>query len=168
VGGCSLQHAYSILASTNVAGPYAPESTFQTTLLGTEEVPANRSTAKGFGSVVLSADQSRITVNEFRGLTAPATAGHIHGPAGPALTPVVFPFRRARGNLRFDSEHRLRSRRHKSVTRQRFALHEHSQHKFSWRRNCANNRRSVHRPIFCNHQWRLRYPKPRAARSITA
>jgi len=87
-------HAYTILASTNVAGPYAPQATFQTTLLGTEEVPANRSLAKGFGSVVLSPDQSTITVNvSFAGLTAPATAGHIHGPAGVGTnTSVIFPF----------------------------------------------------------------------------
>lgn len=87
-------HSYSILTSTNVAGPYAPQSTFQTTLLGTEEVAPNRSAAKGLSSVVLSPDQSTITVNaSFSGLTAPATAGHIHGPAGPGTnTSVVFPF----------------------------------------------------------------------------
>jgi hypothetical protein len=87
-------HSYSVLTSPNVAGPYAPQYTFQTTLLGTEEVPANRSTATGFGSVVLSTDQSTITVNmSFAGLTAPATASHIHGPAGPGTnTSVVFPF----------------------------------------------------------------------------
>ncbi len=87
-------HAYTVLTSTNAAGPYAPQLTFQTTLLGAEEVPPARSTAKGFGTVVLGPDQSTITVNvSFSGLTAPATAGHIHGPAGAGTNAsVIFPF----------------------------------------------------------------------------
>jgi hypothetical protein len=65
-------YSYSVLSSTNVAGPYAPESTFQATMLGVNEVPANGSTAVGFGTVALSPDQSTITVNmSFSGLSAP-------------------------------------------------------------------------------------------------
>jgi hypothetical protein len=76
-------YSYSVLTSTNVAGPYALESTFQATMLGINEVPANGSSAVGFGTVALSPDQSTITVNmRFSGLSAPATAAHIHGPGG--------------------------------------------------------------------------------------
>ena len=56
-------YSYSILTGTNVTGPYTPESRFQTTLLGVSQVPANVSTATGFGTVALSPDQSTITVN---------------------------------------------------------------------------------------------------------
>jgi hypothetical protein len=42
----------------------------------------------------LNAAQNQITVNvSFSGLSAPATAGHIHGPAAPGSNaPVLFPF----------------------------------------------------------------------------
>jgi len=76
-------YSYSILTATNVAGPYAPESTFQATMLGINEVPANGSTGTGFGTLALSPDQTTITVNmRFSGLSAPANAAHIHGPGG--------------------------------------------------------------------------------------
>jgi len=68
--------------------------TFQATLLGSNEVGPNASPGTGFGTVVLSADQTQITVNEsWSGLTAPATASHIHGPAAVGVNaPVLFPF----------------------------------------------------------------------------
>src|SRR5438045_7976112 len=70
------------------------QSSFQAVLTGSQEVPANASTATGFGTVVLSADQTTITVNEsWSGLSAPASASHIHGPAAPgANASVLFPF----------------------------------------------------------------------------
>ena len=70
------------------------QTSFQAVLTGAGEFPANASTATGFGTVVLSADQSTITVNEsWSGLSAPATASHIHGPAAPgANASVLFPF----------------------------------------------------------------------------
>jgi hypothetical protein len=76
-------YSYSVLTATNVSGPYAPELTYRAVLLGVNEVPANGSTAIGYGTVALSPDQSRITVNlRFSGLAANANAAHIHGPAG--------------------------------------------------------------------------------------
>ena len=76
-------YSYSVLRATNVAGPYSPESTFQAIMLGVNENPPNGSTGVGFGTVALSPDQSTITVNmRFSGLSAPATAAHIHGPGG--------------------------------------------------------------------------------------
>src|SRR5437868_14012280 len=70
------------------------QSTFQAVLSGANESSANASTASGFGTVVLSADQTTITVNEsWTGLSAPASASHIHGPAGPGVNAsVLFPF----------------------------------------------------------------------------
>jgi carbon monoxide dehydrogenase subunit G len=82
------------VAPPNPAGPYVPQSIFQAPMLGVNEVPANGSTATGYGSVVLSPDQTTITVNmSFAGLTAPATASHIHGPGGAGTNAsVLFPF----------------------------------------------------------------------------
>lgn len=87
-------YSYSVLTSTNVAGPYSPQSTFQTALLGVNEAPPNGSAASGFGTVVLGPDQSTITVNlSFSGLAAIASAAHIHGPAGPGTNAtVIFTF----------------------------------------------------------------------------
>ena len=70
------------------------QSSFQAVLTGSQENPVNASTATGFGTVVLSADQTTITVNEsWSGLSAPASASHIHGPAAPgASANVLFPF----------------------------------------------------------------------------
>ncbi len=71
------------LSPTAVTGPYVVERNFQAAMLGVAQVPANISTATGAGTVVLSPDQTTITVNmNFAGLTTPTTAAHIHGPAG--------------------------------------------------------------------------------------
>jgi hypothetical protein len=80
------------LASAGVAR--ADAVTFVANLTGSQEVPANASAATGFATVVLNAAQNQITVNvSFSGLSAPATAGHIHGPAAPGSNaPVLFPF----------------------------------------------------------------------------
>src|SRR5256714_14829169 len=76
------------------SGIVCGQSTFQAVLSGANENPANASTASGFGTVVLSANQTTITVNEsWSGLSAPASASHIHGPAAPgANAGVLFPF----------------------------------------------------------------------------
>ena len=67
---------------------------FTATLSGSQEVPPNASTGTGSGTVFLNDAQTTITVNlNFAGLSAPATAAHIHGPASPGTTaPVIFPF----------------------------------------------------------------------------
>ncbi len=63
------------------------------TLDGANEVPANGSPATGFGQVVLNDPMDMITVDlSWSGLTAPATAAHIHGPAAPGTNAgVLFP-----------------------------------------------------------------------------
>jgi len=80
-----------VALSTRVA---FAQSTFQAFLNGLQEVGPNASPATGFGTVVLDAAQTQITVNlNWSGLTAPATASHIHGPAGAGTNAaVMFPF----------------------------------------------------------------------------
>jgi len=93
-------YAYSVLASTNVVGPYAPVTRYEAVMLGINENPANVSRALGFGTVGLSADQTKITVNmSFQGLIGGnASAAHIHGPGGinssgvGTNASVLFPF----------------------------------------------------------------------------
>jgi hypothetical protein len=87
-------YSYTVLKSSDVAGPYLPTAGYQAHMLAANEVPGNRSTGIGFGTVELSPDESTITVNmTFSGITAPATAAHIHGPAGPGVNAsVLFPF----------------------------------------------------------------------------
>ncbi len=63
-------------------------------LAGIQETPPNGSVGKGYGYVILSDDQTTITVNlGFTGLSANATAGHIHtgnvGLAGPVTFPLA-------------------------------------------------------------------------------
>jgi hypothetical protein len=68
--------------------------TFEAFLSGLGENPPNASPATGFGTVVLSADQTTITADEsWSGLLAAATASHIHGPGGAGTNaPILFPF----------------------------------------------------------------------------
>ena len=71
------------LALAFSTGVVSAQTTYQAILTGSQEVPANGSTATGFGTVVLNAAGNQITVDEsWTGLSAPATASHIHGPAG--------------------------------------------------------------------------------------
>jgi hypothetical protein len=82
--------AVTALAVTNVSAQW----TFQASLTGLGENPVNGSPGTGFGTVVLNAAQTQITVDEsWSGLTAPATASHIHGPGGVGTNAaVLFPF----------------------------------------------------------------------------
>jgi hypothetical protein len=79
---------------TLCAGSAAAQTTFEAFLTGLGESTPNGSPGTGIGTVVLSLDQTHITVDEnWSGLLAPATASHIHGPAGAgANAAVVFPF----------------------------------------------------------------------------
>jgi hypothetical protein len=68
-------------------------STFTAVLNGAQQVPPNASPGTGTATVVLSSDQTTITVNvSFSGLTAPTTASHIHQAAAGTNGPVVIPF----------------------------------------------------------------------------
>lgn len=67
---------------------------FEATLDASQETSVVTSSATGFGTVVLNDAEDQITVNmNWSGLTAPATASHIHGPAALGFNAgVVFPF----------------------------------------------------------------------------
>lgn len=82
------------LAATLPVACLTAQTTNQTALSGLSVVPPNASPAIGTGTVVLNAAQSQITVDlAWSGLLAPATASHIHGPAGPGTNAaVLFPF----------------------------------------------------------------------------
>jgi hypothetical protein len=55
---------------------------YNMTLTGTQEVPTNSSAATGTVKVVLNKTNGNVTVTgTFSGLSSPATAAHIHGPA---------------------------------------------------------------------------------------
>jgi len=75
-------------------GMASAQITLQAFLYGTNEVPANASTATGFGTVLLNAAQTQITVNEsWSGLIGgPATLSHIHTGAAGVIGPVTFGF----------------------------------------------------------------------------
>src|SRR5215510_2297448 len=88
-----------ILALIAVAIALSPglatgQTTIQAILSGLNENPPNGSPGTGFGQVILNAAQTQITVDEnWSGLTAPATASHIHGPSVTGTNaPVLFPF----------------------------------------------------------------------------
>jgi uncharacterized protein (TIGR03118 family) len=67
---------------------------FVATLNGAQETPPNATTGRGTGIVILDPSQTSAKVSLFfAGLTGPATASHIHGPAAPGVAaPVLFPF----------------------------------------------------------------------------
>jgi len=83
------------LAALLAAGlPIAPASatllTFEATLSGANEVPANTSPATGFATVVLDDVLNMLSVNmTFSGLTAPTSASHIHCCAPPGTNAPV-------------------------------------------------------------------------------
>jgi hypothetical protein len=60
----------------------AATTTFKADLKGPSEVPTNTTTGSGTATVTLDPTTREITWNvTFSGLTGPATAAHIHGPA---------------------------------------------------------------------------------------
>ena len=66
---------------------------FVATLNGTQETPANNSTATGTASLLLDASETTARVAlDFAGLSNSETAAHIHGPGAPGVAaPILFP-----------------------------------------------------------------------------
>jgi hypothetical protein len=71
-----------------------PILVYQAFLNGASENPPNGSPATGYGTVTLNALMDHFDVDlTWTGLTASATAGHIHGPAPVGVNAaVIFPF----------------------------------------------------------------------------
>lgn len=90
---CSLKQLIFLVFLVSVSFSAQAAILFSANLSGSQEVPSNLSPATGFGSVLLSDDQTSITVSlNFSGLLAAQTAAHIHGPAAPGVNgPIVFP-----------------------------------------------------------------------------
>lgn len=74
--------------------------TLNASLSGSQEVPPNASSATGLGTVLVSPDQSQITVSlSWEGLGSNVSAAHIHSPAPPgANAPVLFSLAGAAGS----------------------------------------------------------------------
>jgi hypothetical protein len=77
-----------------VCVPVQADTIISVTLLGSTENPPNASPGIGTETITLNTAQTMLTVNlSFSGLTAPASAAHIHCCAGPAANAaVVLPF----------------------------------------------------------------------------
>jgi hypothetical protein len=81
-----------LAAVTLLSVPARATMLFDASLTGAQEVPPNASPGTGFGTVLLYPLMTQITVDlNWVGLTAPATAATIHGPAAPDTNaPVIF------------------------------------------------------------------------------
>jgi len=86
--GLATFWAVIFLATANVKA----DTTFVGNLSGAQEVPANVSTAKGFGVVTLTNNETQIYVSlVFAGLGSNQTAAHIHSPGAPGVNaPILF------------------------------------------------------------------------------
>ena len=86
------------LAGCGMMRPSQKMDIFEANLTPSQEVPPANSTATGSAEVQFNANTNKVTWKvTFNGLTGPATAGHIHGPAPVgANAGVVIPFA---GNL---------------------------------------------------------------------
>src|SRR5262249_9604343 len=82
-----------VLAAVLLPASAQGDTVFQAMLNGAQEVPPTASAATGIGTVSLNPAETMITVDlSWSGLTAPATAAHIHGPAMPGVNAaVLFP-----------------------------------------------------------------------------
>jgi hypothetical protein len=79
VGGAASAVLLSSAKPTRAAG-----TTYKTTMNGATEVPPTTSTGTGTATVTYDASTKQVTWSgTFTGLTGPATAAHIHGPADP-------------------------------------------------------------------------------------
>ena len=76
-----------------IRGQLGPATVYGATLTGSAEVPPNGSSATGSAKVVLSGDQSMITVfGSFSNLQGNVNGAHIHGPAPPGMNAgILFP-----------------------------------------------------------------------------
>jgi hypothetical protein len=90
IGGLALAVALIVPASR----ARADILNFNASLNGAQETPPSGSAASGLGTVVLDTVAGTIKVNEsWSGLSTPATASHIHGPAAPGVAAgILFAF----------------------------------------------------------------------------
>ena len=86
--------AGAALSAIMIPAALAETMSYKADLKGSEEVPAT--TSKGSGSATVTFDPATKLLTwkvTYSGLTGPATAAHIHGPAAPGKNaPVAIPF----------------------------------------------------------------------------
>jgi hypothetical protein len=82
------------LAGCGMMGRSSGADTFGATLTGAEEVPPVTTSATGSMEGTYNRSTNMLSYRvTYSGLSGPATAGHIHGPAGPGQNaPPVVPF----------------------------------------------------------------------------
>jgi hypothetical protein len=83
----------TVFPGGEIRGQLGPATVFRANLTGADEVPPSGSLATGSATVVLSGDQSVITVfGNFSNLQGNANGAHIHGPAPPGMNAgIIFP-----------------------------------------------------------------------------
>jgi hypothetical protein len=90
----SVLHAGALLSAILTAGASAETVAYKAELKGSQEVPANDS--NGTGTAAVTYDTATKTLKwavTYSGLSGPATAAHIHGPAEPGKNAgVLVPF----------------------------------------------------------------------------
>ena len=96
-GGTAARGGSGGTGTAGAGGTSANMSVYNMQLSGSQEVPATGSNAMANVKVTLNQTTGEVTVSgSFTGLTANATAAHIHGPAavamnGPILVPLTVP-----------------------------------------------------------------------------
>ena len=89
----SLRSAALAIVALVAAGAARAETLhFTATLTGADEVPANTTTGHGVFTAELETSEKVLTYRAtYSGLTGPAVAAHIHGPAAPGANapPIV-------------------------------------------------------------------------------
>ncbi len=86
-----------LLSAALSAGAFAANVMYKADLKGSEEVPANDSKASGTADLTYDPATKKLSWKiAYSGLSGPATAAHIHGPAEPGKNaPVVIKFENA-------------------------------------------------------------------------
>jgi hypothetical protein len=80
--GLAVGSAAGAVFVSSARPTYAAGTAYKATLSGTTEVPPTTSTGKGAATVTYDAGTKMVTwEGDFSGLSGPATAAHIHGPA---------------------------------------------------------------------------------------
>src|SRR5580693_4300999 len=82
--GLAVGSAAGAMFVSSAKPTYAAGSAYKAALDGASEVPPTTSTGKGAATVTYDAATKTVTwEGDFSGLSGPATAAHIHGPAEP-------------------------------------------------------------------------------------
>src|SRR5258708_14695371 len=80
--GLAVGSAAGAVLVSSARPTYAAGTSYKATLSGSTEVPPTTSSGKGAATVTYDAATKQVTWNgDFSGLSGPATAAHIHGPA---------------------------------------------------------------------------------------